>query len=389
MAELMSVDLLLEGIQYGGGDKLILLLINEIADHIEADDLLESEVKSIIDVMFQQLSDNEDGDRSILNLCLVVLSNLTVPEKNAQIFCDHTITSSIQMDSNTPPEGNEGLTSMIKLCLQHNPQSEETGLNYYPKTGFSSDMIAHDPYAYATSILTNIVRIDVGKKLLLRQTLGYIPLLVKQIRSKNPIRRRGAVSTIRTILWDKEIHWWMIHEIKLLHELMLPLVTHIGAYGGEVGDKEYALLEEFTADEKKGMNPLWWLASQDPKHNYESEIDILIMILECLVLLCQQRIIRYDLYKAKIYPVIRNLDLAQSNEIVNNLINEVVNFLYRDEEGEEGLEKGSAMKSDQLALPSSVSVATAASNVDTSSDVSANEGTAEVPPDEDTDLGLD
>jgi hypothetical protein len=59
------------------------------------------------------------------------------------------------------------------------------------------------------------------------------------------------------------------------------------------------------------------------------------MIIECLILLCQRRIIRNDLRRRKVYPIVRNLDYEQENEDVSTQILELVNLLMRDEEGEE------------------------------------------------------
>ena len=154
MAELVSVSLLLEGIQFGGGEKLLLVLVNHIADHM--DSLTEEEVKAIIDQMFELLEDSE-GDRSILNLCLVVLSNMTVPERNAEIFCEHTIT----LGENDTPEPCEALLQLINYFLKHNPKDEESNLNYKPSGlgVFTTDMIKYDPWTYVGNIMTNIVRI--------------------------------------------------------------------------------------------------------------------------------------------------------------------------------------------------------------------------------------
>ena len=174
----------------------------------------------------------------------------------------------------------------------------------------------------------------------------------------------------------------MVNEVKILHELMMPLVTHIGSYGGVKGDRTYVELEPFTEVEKEGMHPLWWLKSEHNNNgdshdsNYDNQEDVLIMILEILLLLCQKREIRKLLLKAKIYPILRNLDLAYNQselkndndsnnsnnsnnsdnsddnnntlsagtssderKTVSDYINEIVNFLYVDEEeGEKHLD---------------------------------------------------
>ena len=65
---------------------------------------------------------------------------------------------------------------------------------------------------------------------------------------------------------------------------------------------------------------------------HESDPDILILLLECLLLLCQRRAIRNELRRRKVYPIIRNLDYVIENERASEIIYELVNFLMRDEE---------------------------------------------------------
>ena len=43
--------------------------------------------------------------------------------------------------------------------------------------------------------------------------------IILQICSRNPVRRRGVVGCIRTCLFDKDIHWWVVTEIKGLTQV--------------------------------------------------------------------------------------------------------------------------------------------------------------------------
>ena len=304
----VNVSMLLEGIEYGGGENIIKVLINHIADHAEHD-LSDEDVCAILDSMFDQLTTNEDGDRKIINLCLVVLNNLTISEHHAEVFCKHVINS----DGYVPAPA---LHEMILHFVGHNPQKEDESLLYDPQNGFSSDMIREDPWAYAGNILTNIVRCESARKVILRQTLGFMPKLLQQVRSKNPVRRRGAVAVIRTCLFDKEIHWWALNELKVTTSLLYPCVV----------------ATPITDEEKMGMDPVLWMAASDSKKTYEPKLDILLMILESFILLCQVRAGRDTLRKQRIYPICRNLDYQQTDERVSELILDIVNFMHRDEE---------------------------------------------------------
>ena len=74
--------------------------------------------------------------------------------------------------------------------------------------------------------------------------------------------------------------------------------------------------------------------ASNPNKTSEPELDILIMLLECMVLLCQRRGVREELRKRRVYCVVRNLDvhLGEQHERVTELIYDIVNFLIGDED---------------------------------------------------------
>ena len=88
------------------------------------------------------------------------------------------------------------------------------------------------------------------------------------------------------------------------------------------------------------MDPILFLSAEDPLKTWEPEIDILHMLLECLILLCQRRGIREELRKRKIYPICRNLDYMQEDEVASEKILEIVNFMMRDEDPSIPLDQG-------------------------------------------------
>ncbi len=51
------------------------------------------------------------------------------------------------------------------------------------------------------------------------------------------------------------------------------------------------------------MNPLWWLVASDPDRLPEPDLEIMRMLLECIVLLCQRRGLREELRKRKVCVV--------------------------------------------------------------------------------------
>lgn len=84
--------------------------------------------------------------------------------------------------------------------------------------------------------------------------------------------------------------------------------------------------------DKEGMDPVLWLAAENPDKKLEPDLEVMKLLLDCLVLLCQKRYLRKELRKRKVYPIMRNLDLAVEDEAVSAVLYEVVNFLIGDED---------------------------------------------------------
>lgn len=80
------------------------------------------------------------------------------------------------------------------------------------------------------------------------------------------------------------------------------------------------------------MEPILWMKSEDVDKTLEPELDIMKMLLECIILLCQKRGMREELRKRKVYPVVKNLDLKVEDEGISTAIHEIVNFLMGDED---------------------------------------------------------
>lgn len=108
----------------------------------------------------------------------------------------------------------------------------------------------------------------------------------------------------------------MLYEIRVLTPLLLPLVCN----------------NPFTEKEREGMEPILWMKSEDVDKTLEPELDIMKMLLECIILLCQKRGMREELRKRKVYPVVKNLDLKVEDEGISTAIHEIVNFLMGDED---------------------------------------------------------
>lgn len=111
----------------------------------------------------------------------------------------------------------------------------------------------------------------------------------------------------------------MVDELQILFHILPPLVTPT----------------PFTEREKIGMNTDIALLAEDTNKRPDADINIVIMLMECVVLLCQTRIIRSILRREKVYYVCRNVDYYLENDRVNDIMHDIVNFLERDEDPSE------------------------------------------------------
>ena len=176
----------------------------------------------------------------IVNLCLALLCNLTVPESHAQLLVDaHVINSALPGEASPSISISPELTLAVESFLEYDcqllEQSSSSSEGNTSSTGNLKSSHAavltpekwamNDPWQHMGSILCNIARVEDGRRVLLRQSTGYMPQLLRQIRSKNPIRRRGAVATLRSCLFDKDIHWWMVFEMNVVSYISLALVV--------------------------------------------------------------------------------------------------------------------------------------------------------------------
>ena len=61
-----------------------------------------------------------------------------------------------------------------------------------------------DAYAHVATILPNVTRIYVGRKLLLQPGRGLLGVIASQLRSKSELRRRGCAMTIKNVFFSAE-----------------------------------------------------------------------------------------------------------------------------------------------------------------------------------------
>jgi len=295
---------------------LVQLLINRVADTDRP--LTQKESDAVFVLVLSNIGSHSQLTNSTLDLLMRLVSNLTIAEANAQQFVDLISSSDTYR---------HGFQSAVEQFLSYNPQVENES-DKAMVGGVDDEWIDMDPWQYMSSTLCNLCQIEDGRSFMLRRTSGgssYIERSLKQFRSRNVVRRRGAIGCLRSCLFDQDVHWWMVVDLGVVDHIVLPLVVYM----------------PFSEQDKKGMSPLLWMQASNPNKSSEPELDILVMLLECVVLLCQRRGVREELRKRRVYCVVRNLDvhLGEQLERVTELIYDIVNFLIGDEDQDTALDR--------------------------------------------------
>lgn len=281
----------------------ITLIINIIAEggDVKAKQLI---MEKVVDFLCSDCFGAE------INLNLILLTNLTISEDMSEKFIEYCTQKKISQ-------------ILIEKFLDYNPQGESEEVK--------ADYSESDVWQHFASVLCNVCRLESGRRLfLLSLRTNNMANCLKQVRSKNAVRRRGVVGSIRSCLFDSNNHWWLVRDLNIIPVLLLPLVT----------------ATELTDKEKEGMDPILWM--QGPDKQPDPEIDIQKMLLECLQLLGQKRAMREEMRKQKVYPICRNLDYLQEDEDISSIIYEIVNLTMGEEDPNTPLEPYNSIEDESV-----------------------------------------
>lgn len=288
--------------------------------------------------------------RKRVNFALAILANLTRSEEGAVEFVGKTLPEKAVSSAQLTEGEKEKLPTkpllelMLSRFLRLNFTSDE-GVNDNNDTDHSDsndgakvvlalanapnealqDSDFTDPYQHFASVLMNCSQTESARKFVLKirrkhdndeNPTSVLQAILPQLRSKNPIRRRGIAGVIRNCCLEKESAWWFLNIVKLTKHLLYPLAGP----------------EELDLDEKKGLDPDVWLEGPDKVREPDSTARLFLV--ESLLLLCASgRKSREMLRLERVYVVLKMADMVEEKEEVSERINECVQFLRRDEEG--------------------------------------------------------
>ena len=291
-------------------------------------DLLEAKATSrLLEVLLTKpptaLAAQEDW-RAVVNYGMALLANLTRTEEGAIELVGRTLpdeaVQTVDADAATKVKPTLELLLARFLSAQYCKSDEEiSGEHDWETSGV-------DPYQHFAGVLQNATQVEKGRRFLLKhhyttdkeESTTLLQDLFPQLRSANPIRRRGIAGAIRNICVDKDSSWWLLNVVKITPHLLYPLAGP----------------EELDVDDKKGLHPDLWLDGPD-KVREPDHWTRLFLVESILVLLASGRASRERLRLDRVYIILKWADMVEEDEGVSEMINECVQYLRRDEEGTE------------------------------------------------------
>ena len=196
----------------------------------------------------------------------------------------------------------------------------------------------YDPYQHIAAVIMNITQLDNGRKFLMKlihhnekedkkdgktstkepTTGSHLQSILPQLNSPNITRRQGIAGTLKNCCFAQDSIWWLLNVIHLDKHLLMTLAGP----------------EELTIDEKVGLDPDYWLLG--PLKKRESNVLVRLYVVEALlILLASGRQARETLRERRTYVIIKLADMVEENEEVSERMLECVQYLRRDEYGEE------------------------------------------------------
>jgi hypothetical protein len=277
-------------------------------------------------------ADNNEQWRQKVNLAMALLANLTRTEEGSIALCGRmlpeeavatTAASTVQL----PPKP----TLELLLARFLNSRYLQPNVDYrdmlFHQPACALEIHGNDPFQHFAAVLMNASQTPQGRSFLLK--LHYSPdpsqkavpptsvlqRLLPELRSPNPIRRRGMAGMLRNCCTDQDSAFWFLTQLRLVDHHILMLL---------------AGPEELDLEEKQGLHPDLWLKGPDQ----EREPDHLtrLFLVQAILMLCQTgRQSRLELNRIRTSVILKYADMVEEHDDVSDVISECLLYLKRDE----------------------------------------------------------
>lgn len=257
-----------------------------------------------------------NGDNIMLNCAMSLLANLTRTEEGAVELVGKTLPDeAVVKEEMTVPKVRPTMDLLLHRFLTLPAKS----IDYTNLSTEKLDSNSADPYQHFAAILMNSTQTNAGRRFIfqLHETQSTVlERLLPQLRSPNPIRRRGIAGVVRNACLERDSAWWLLNTVNITKHLLYPLAGP----------------EALDMDEKQGLDPDIWLEGPDKVR--EPDHLTRLWLVEAILLLCMTgRKSRDTLRLARVYVILKLADMVEEQEDISERIYEIVNYLRRDEEG--------------------------------------------------------
>ena len=292
-------------------------------------------------------SGDDDSWRKRVNYALALLANMSRTERGAVELCGKSMPDEAvpiskieeiveeEEKAKLPTKPTMSLLTALFLNFSYikekeEEQSEEEKQESLPdirelnveKIAASSE----DPFQHFAAVLMNATQVEQGRRFVTRihqkendkKGTSILDRILPELRSSNPIRRRGIAGTVKNCCFDKDSSWWLLNEVDIIPKILYPLAGP----------------EELEIDEKRGMDPDLWLEGPD-KVREPDQVTRLLLVEAILLLSATGRRSRETIRVQRTYVILKMMDFSEESEEISERINECVQYLRRDEEGTE------------------------------------------------------
>jgi hypothetical protein len=279
----------------------------------------------MMEILLTNAASTEDDIlwRQRVNLAMALVANMTRTEEGSINLCgrqlpDEAVAANSAENVQLPPKP----TLELLLARFLNPQYlQETNYRALLNNPSALDNDLGDPFQHFAAVLMNATQTEQGRSFLLKlhytdkvKSTSVFQRLLPELRSPNPVRRRGVAGIIRNCCLDKDSSFWFTTQIGLIKHILYPLAGP----------------EELDFEDKQGLNPDLWLEGPDKER--ESDHLTRLFLVQAILMLCEAgRNARNELNKAKTCVILKWADMVEEYEDVTDVISQCFRHLKPDE----------------------------------------------------------
>ena len=155
-------------------------LVNLSADVLEERLELMLSLKAV-DRSMETLLGTEDASKRCINAALMLMANLTTSKEGSR--------DTLQSQLEDPILVGAKMRRVVEkfLAAEAPPAGEE------------------DAWQHTASVLCNLTQLQDGRDMIRRRSTQILPRLILQLKSTNPVRRRGVASTVRNCCYETTV----------------------------------------------------------------------------------------------------------------------------------------------------------------------------------------